>query len=291
MARASRLWLWHVPAAAGAAAALFFAGAFWLALRGSAGEPIGSPPPPPAVTPVARPAGERFVLVLGDSLAKGTGDESGKGYAGVLLELLKKTGPATMANLAVPGAVSADVADSVQSANVRSLAASADVILLSAGGNDLSHAVRGSSGSPVRLTEEVARARARFLENLKATLGRLREANQTAPIYVLGLYDPFGSDLGGAAPVSPSAGNASGEPPGPPDTRGPRARLGASVISGWNLLMQEAALSYPNVHVVPTLDLFLARPDYLGIDRFHPGGAGYSAIAMRVHQLLPQNLR
>lgn len=274
----SRLWLWHIPAAGGAAAALFFAGAFWLALRGSAGEPMGSPPPLPALTPIARPAGERFVLVLGDSLAKGTGDESGKGYAGILLDLLKKTGPTSMANLAVPGAASADVALLVEGANVRSLAASADVILLSAGGNDLSQAVRGSSGAAIRLTQEVAKARSGFLENMKAILGRLRDVNRTAPIYVLGLYDPFGNDsLGG--------------PGGPSGPQGPRGRLGTSVISGWNLLLQEAALSYPNVHVVPTLDLFHARPDYLGLDRFHPGGAGYAAIAARVYQLLPQHLR
>jgi lysophospholipase L1-like esterase len=273
----SRLWLWHLPAAVGAAAALFFAGAFWLALRGSAGQPLGSPPPAPALGPVDKPSGERFVLVLGDSLAKGTGDETGKGYAGVLLDRLKKTRPATMANLAVPGAVSEDIAALVEGANVRSLAASADLILLSAGGNDLSRAVREGAGSPVRLTADVAKARSLFLQNMRTILGRLREANTTAPIYVLGLYDPFG-------------GAASGDPDASP-TPLARARLGVSVISGWNLLLGEAALSYKNVHVVPTLDLFAARPDYLGLDRFHPGGAGYAAIAERVYQLLPQALR
>lgn len=271
----SRLWLWYLPAGVGVAGALFFAGAFWLAVRGSAGRPIGAPPPGPALAAIPKPTGELFVLVLGDSLAKGTGDETGKGYAGVLLDRLKKSRPATVANLAVPGAVSKDVAELVEGSNVRSLAASADLILLSAGGNDLSRAVRESPGSAVQMTADVTKARAQFLENMKGILGRLREANATAPIYVLGLYDPFGAP-GAGADGSPGAA---------------RARLSASVISGWNLLLSEAAFSSGNVHVVPTLDLFAARPDYLGLDRFHPGSAGYAAIADRVYQLLPPALR
>ena len=271
----SRLWLWYLPAGVGFAGALFFAGAIWVAVRGSAGRPIGSAPPAPALAAVPKPTGELFVLVLGDSLAKGTGDETGKGYAGVLMDRLKKSRPATVANLAVPGAVSEDVAQLVEGSNVRSLAASADLILLSAGGNDLSHAVRESPGSAVQMTADVAKARARYLENMKGILGRLREANATAPIYVLGLYDPFGAP-GAGADGSPGAA---------------RARLSASVISGWNLLLAEAAFSSGNVHLVPTLDLFAARPDYLGLDRFHPGSAGYAAIADRVYQLLPPALR
>ena len=85
--------------------------------------------------------GRRFLLVLGDSLARGTGDETGKGYAADVLDSLKKSGAADMANLAVNGAESGDVERVLESENVGRLAASADWILLSAGGNDLSHSV------------------------------------------------------------------------------------------------------------------------------------------------------
>lgn len=267
MARvSSRLWLWYAPAAVGVLAAILFGAGFWLALSGSLGQTLGSPPPPPrlAQTP-SKPAGQRLLLVLGDSLARGTGDETGKGFATEVFDSLRKRGAAEIANLAVNGAESADLRDLVSRENVRALAASADLVLLSAGANDLSHTVPRATGSAAAAMEEVWRRRAQFAANLREIFSRLREANPRAPIYVLGLYDPFGGE---SAPL----------------------RVGASVILGWNAVLEETALSYPGVFVIPTFDLFQGRPDRLAVDRFHPNRKGYDAIAARVIQLLPDSL-
>ena len=259
----SRFWLWRVPAAFAGLAALLFLAGFVLALRGSLGEPVGGPPPPPASASTAVKApGRRFLLVLGDSLARGTGDETGKGFASDVLESLKKSGPFDMSNLAVNGAESSDVLKALDSENVRRLAASADGILLSVGGNDLSHAVPREAAMASSPLEEIVASRARYAGNLRQILSRLREANPRAPIYLLGLYDPFGDE-------------------------GARARVGASVILSWNTLIEETALSFPKVSVVPTFDLFYGRPDRLAVDRFHPNGKGHQAIADRILQLLP----
>lgn len=259
----SRFWLWRVPAAIASLAGLLFLAGFILALRGSLGEPVGGPPPSPASgsAPVKSP-GRRFVLVLGDSLARGTGDETGKGFAGDVLESLKKRGPVEMANLAVNGAESRDVLASLENENVRRLAASADWILLSAGGNDLSHAVPREAAMTSSPLEEIGASRSRYASNLRQILSRLRDSNAQAPIDLLGLYDPFGGE-------------------------GPQARVGASVILSWNALLEETALSYPKVTVVPTFDLFYGRPDRLAVDRFHPNARGHQAIAERILQLLP----
>ena len=263
--RLSRFWLWQVPAAVAGLAALVFLAGFGLALRGSLGEPIGGPPPSAATgsTPV-KPSGRGLLLVLGDSLARGTGDETGKGFAADVLDAVKKKGAADMANLAVNGAESGDVLKVLDSENVRRFAASADAILLSAGANDLTHAVplqapSAPSASPL---DEILASRARYAANLRQILSRLREANPRAPIYLLGLYDPFGGE-------------------------GPQARIGASVILSWNTLIAETALSFPKVFVVPTFDLFYGRPDRLAVDRFHPNSKGHQAIADRIVQLLP----
>ncbi len=267
MARISpRPWLWYLPALVGCLAAILFAAGFWLALSGSLGEPIGSPPPPPARrSPAAKSQGHRRLLVLGDSLARGTGDETGSGYALEVLDFLKKRGPAEIANLAVNGAESRDVLELLRSENVRALAASADLILLSAGANDLSHAIPRTSASAVSAMEELGRTRARFAANLRGIFGRLRGANPRAPLYVLGLYDPFGE-------------------------QGREARLGASVILSWNAALEETALSFPEVFVVPTFDLFYGRADRLAVDHFHPNRKGYDAISRRIEQLIPDDL-
>ena len=264
MARISSRWiLWRLPALAACASALVFATGFWFALRGTLGEPIGEPPPAPAAPrPAAKREGEGLLLVLGDSLARGTGDESGRGWAGDVFDAFKSRGNTRMANLGVNGAESSDVRAAVQTPNVRTLAASADAILLSAGGNDLSHAATRDLRSPAEMAAAVDKARDGYASNLRVILKDLRDANAKSPIYVIGLYDPF-------------------------ELEGPQGRLGRSVILGWNSLAEETALAFPGVHVVPTFDIFDGRPDRLSADRFHPNRKGYALIAQRVVQLLP----
>lgn len=201
------------------------------------------------------------MLVLGDSLSHGTGDPSGRGYAADVVTALRRRGPVETVNLAVAGAESSDLRRLVESANVRSLAASADVILLSIGGNDLSHSVAGV-GAPTEALSGIAAARSRLAENLRAILAALRAANPTAPIRVLGLYQPFTG-------------------------AGRDARIGESLVLSWNNLVAEITLGYPNVTAVAVFDLFAGRPERLATDRFHPNRDGYRAIADRVVQTLP----
>ena len=102
-------------------------------------------------------------------------------------------------------------------------------------------------------------ARTTYVDNLRAILRALRDSNPTAPIAVIGLYDPFSGESG----------------PG---------RLGSSVILQWNNLAAETALAFPGVTVVPTFDIFQARTDRLSADHYHPNRKGYGMIAERVLQ-------
>ena len=257
----SRLWLWYVPAAIAAIAGGLLALGFALAVRGSTGDPLGDPPPPPAGTAPAKTPGKRLVLVLGDSLSHGTGDPTGRGYATDVVEQLRRGGTVESVNLAVAGVESSDVLALVEGANVQSLAKSADLILLSVGGNDLSHSL-GRAGAPTEALRDVTAARTEFAGNLRQILEKLRAANPTAPIRILGLYQPFSGS-------------------------GREARIGASMILSWNSLAAETALGFPNVSTIPVYDLFEGRGDRLATDRFHPNRAGYRAIADRVIQSLP----
>jgi lysophospholipase L1-like esterase len=258
--RFSRFWLWRVPAALALVAGAVFTVGFWLAIRSSSGSPIGAAPPAPAPLQAAKKPGKRLVLILGDSLSHGTGDPTGRGYAADVVAALERRGPVESVNLAVAGAESSDLRKLAESANVRSLAASADLILFSVGGNDLSHSLSAAS-APAQALSSVGDSRARYADNLRSILRDLRDANPSAPIRLLGLYQPFGGE-------------------------GRESRVGESLVLSWNSVLAETALGYANVAAVPVFDLFQGRPDRLATDRFHPNRQGYRAIADRVIQTL-----
>lgn len=201
------------------------------------------------------------MLVLGDSLSHGTGDPSGRGYAADVADALGKRGPVETVNLAVAGAESSDLRRLVESSNVSFLASSANVILLSIGGNDLSHSVTGA-GAPAEALSGITSARSRLADNLRAILLALRAANPSAPIRVLGLYQPFTGS-------------------------GRDAKMGESLVLSWNNLISEITIGYSDVTAVSVFDLFAGRPDRLATDRFHPNREGYRAVADRVIQTLP----
>ena len=259
--RTSRLWLWYAPAALAVVAGGLLAVGFALAVRGSTGAPLGEPPPTPSRSAPAKKPGNRLVLVLGDSLSHGTGDPSGRGYATDVLDFLRRGGPAESINLAVAGAESSELLALIRRENVKSIARSADLILVSIGGNDLSHSL-GGAGAPTAALTAVTTSRSQFARNLRSILETLREANPSAPIRLIGLYQPFPAE-------------------------GREARIGASMILSWNSLALETALGYPNVGAVPVFDLFQGRGERLATDRFHPNREGYRAIADRVIQTLP----
>ena len=266
MARgSSRFWLWTAPVAIGAVAAVILGAGLVLALRGAAGEPIGEAAPPVrAVSPTPLPGGVRRVLVIGDSLARGTGDESGRGFAGDVVDALRKRGKAELVNLGVNGMESPEIRGIAESANVRNVAASASLILVSAGANDLSHSAGRPGAAPTEVADAIAATRKAYAENLRAILAALRASNPTAPIGVIGLYDPFST-----APFGDGIGGG---------------RLGGEVIVQWNALVAATALAFPNVFVVPTFDLFQGREDRLSADKYHPNKAGYELIAQRILQ-------
>src|ERR1051325_5451092 len=98
-----------VPLAAAVAAALLFGAGFYSFLRGDSGTPVTVVAP----TRIAASAPQSIIvpLVLGDSLARGTGDETGLGIGGRLVqELRRRRVPVKDAvNLAVNGARTRDL--------------------------------------------------------------------------------------------------------------------------------------------------------------------------------------
>jgi lysophospholipase L1-like esterase len=259
MLRTRRLVLWVFPAVLGLATAGVLAAGFVAALKGRLGEPVdpSAPPVPAPTVAAATSAGGFRIVALGDSLTRGTGDAAGGGgYPERVAAALRKAGlTVSVDNLGVDGAETGDLLRRMEDAGVAQRVAAADLILVSIGGNDLSHSLRsvvpGETGA-----DPTAAALTGASLNLQRILSLLRKANPSAPIRLVGLYNPFPESFD--------------------------RRMAKETLLKWNVALEEASFAAGGVTVVPTADLFDERPDRLSADRFHPGPSGYGEIASRI---------
>jgi len=213
----------------------------------------------PSRTEAAAPPRATVVpLVVGDSLARGTGDESGLGIGGRLVEELRqrKVPVKNAVNLAVNGARTRDLERLIESANVRRLIAESNVVIVSIGGNDLWGDANNFRNAPPRDPEKVM---GEVRDRVTKAVSTIRSANPTARIFVIGLYNPFGTAQMG--------------------------RMLTPFVNRWNASLVERFAADPNVIVVQTSDLFAYR-DRLSFDRFHPANEGYALIARRIADAL-----
>jgi lysophospholipase L1-like esterase len=265
--RARRLVLWFVPSALGVLTAVVLAGGAAAGLSGRLGERVGDGPvglPTPAAAPAAPVSGAFRIVALGDSLTRGAGDAAGGGgYPERVAAALRKAGlTVSVDNLAIDGSETGDFLRKVEEAAVRDRIAGASLILVSIGGNDLSHSIRGAAlpGEAGAESDPTAPALRTASLNLQRILSLLRASNPSSPIRILGLYDPF--------------------------PEGFDRRMARQTLLKWNVALEEASFGVENALVVPTADVFDGRPDRLSSDRFHPGAEGYAEIAARVIQTL-----
>ena len=233
-----------------------FAAGFYSFVTGDTGEPVG--PTPSRLSPSFQPSRTQLVtLVIGDSLARGTGDESGLGIGGRLVDELKKTRPNVRApiNIAVNGARTPDVEEQLTHHNVQVLIAESNVIVVSIGGNDL---WGGTDWRAVALRDPNA-FMADVLNHVTKIVTTIRAANPTARIFLVGLYNPFVS--------------------------APFGKRLSFFVNRWNAQVTERFANDPNFTLVETSDLFSHR-DRLSFDRFHPNDEGYALIAHRIAESL-----
>ncbi|AWP37979.1 GDSL family lipase [Heyndrickxia coagulans] len=200
------------------------------------------------------------ITAIGDSLTRGTGDTAGKGYAGYVADRLKKkTKKAVLLqNNGIKGLTSSGLLEQLKQPQIKRELKSADIILLTIGGNDL---FAGGEALDHLNTAYIEKLEKPYLANLKQIYAGIRAVNKTAIVYHVGLYNPF-IDLS-------------------------EAKTTSAIVRKWNFDSASVASDFPKVIYVPTFDLFEQNVnDYLYSDKFHPNTAGYQLIGERVASLI-----
>lgn len=250
-----RLLRWTLPLTLAIATGIVFASGLWMALRGNAGTPVGAQTATQPAVEAPDPSRARSILILGDSLARGTGDVSGRGIGGNLTEIVETEGgdPPEIVNVAVNGSRTADLLEKLDRPSIRQLVARTDLVVVSIGGNDLFGLSVEPEGSFAPPEGDARGTFAPVLARVEGAVEAIHEVNPEARIFLIGLYDPFRQRGFEAGPY----------------------------VASWNAALLEAFGGDDRITVVQTADLFVGR-DRLSADRFHPNDEAYRIIARRI---------
>lgn len=245
-----RFTTWYLPLAIALLSAAVFANGLIAFLGGDTGTPVALD-----LRPASAASAPRDViapLILGDSLARGTGDDTGLGIGGRLVSELRerKVRANNIVNIGINGARSYDLLHQLESPSIRTLLGQSNVIIVSIGGNDLwgDNFRAGPPAAPEKTMDEV-------LGRIGDVVKVVRAASPHARVFVIGLYNPF---------INTPFGHAL-DP----------------FVHHWNAKLIDRFAGDSLVTIVQTSDIF-AFVDRLSADRFHPSGDGYARIARRI---------
>jgi lysophospholipase L1-like esterase len=197
------------------------------------------------------------LTALGDSITYGVGDPSKRGYIERVKSQLeeKKDLSVQVNNFGVPKYTTEDILRLLNERKVKKAIKKADYVILYVGTNDF----RQSAGYKFHQlhVEKINKGKQKFLVNLNAILERFRSGNPSAPIIVLGLYQPY-IEYQNSAEIE-------------------------ALIEDWNSEINYLTGNFDKTYFIPTLDLFADKPKetYFN-DLLHPNPNGYELIAGRV---------
>ncbi|MFK4471610.1 lysophospholipase L1-like esterase [Paenibacillus sp. RC73] len=268
----SSKWIWRSVGSVSIAATLLLLYGFITAVRSiTAPEPLVSTKPVNSgssqiqnAPSAATQTGEFRVAAIGDSLAKGTGDDSGSGFVRRSVTLLNDQEghkAQLINNLGINGLTTQGLLTKLDEPGVAYVLKKANVIIVSIGGNDLFQGAQAAqTGKEPPTLNGLRKALPDAAKRLQKVLIKVGKINPKAKIIYVGLYNPF-SDL--------------------PEMKIP----GNLVVTEWNLAAMAITNQNSNMTLIPTFDLFQQNlPVYLSSDHFHPNGQGYQAIAERIAQ-------
>jgi lysophospholipase L1-like esterase len=215
-------------------------------------------------------------VAVGDSLTEGVGDQTKRGgYVPLVADALQQKYGLTSIeknNYGVSGERSDQILKRVKKdTDLRSSLTSADFITMTVGGNDLFQAFAKNA-------KQFDRPIKKYGEHVKNILEEMRELNPNAPIYIIGIYNPYFLNF-------------------------PDIKAMQTVVDNWNDETQSLTKETKNCFFVPVNDLL-----YKGIatkdsgqtnessnsevknnalydeDNFHPNNLGYQLMATAIQE-------
>lgn len=218
-------------------------------------------------------------VAVGDSLTEGVGDETKRGgYVPLVTDALQQKyelASIEKDNYGVSGERSDQILKRVKKdSDLRNSLASADLITMTVGGNDLFQAFQKNLNA--KSAKEFDRSIKKYGERVSDILTEMRELNTKAPIYVVGIYNPYYLNF-------------------------PDIKAMQTVVDNWNDETQDLTKEMSNCFFVPINDLLykgIATKDseqttgssssevtnnaLYNEDNFHPNNLGYQLMATAI---------
>lgn len=298
-------WTWRAVSLVSILATLLLITGFVYAVNdimNPKGEALLSSLPAETAEPPAPASDEYKILALGDSLAKGTGDNSGQGFVRRALEQLSADeGKAELlGNMGINGLTTAGLQSKLQEEGVQYALRQANIILISIGGNDLFRgsnltgnggggqsalSATDSEGSPA--ASEAGHSANNTVEG-SAPVPTASTDELTPESLLSALPDAagrLGSILDTIAEINPQAQIFYVGLYNPFGDIGDLLVPGNQAVTAWNNAAMDIINTHSNMTLVPTFDLFNRHLDkYLSNDHFHPNGDGYQRMSERIVQ-------
>lgn len=217
------------------------------------------------------------LVAMGDSLTEGIGDETkAGGYVGIIKEDLardKQVTKITTKNYGVMGNKIDQLSKRFNTQpNFQKDVKQANIITITIGGNDVMKILKSRLLNTK--VSDFSTGNKHFQKQLKDLLKAIRKENSRAPIYLVGIYNPYTTYFGDIKEFE-------------------------EIISAWNAKSKETLQTVPNAHFIPIADKIETfdkkwqnKPNpLLAKDHFHPNRKGYEKIATALEKSIRKQLR
>lgn len=198
------------------------------------------------------------ILVMGDSIGYGFGDEGNQGIGKRYASLVDPEGlqEIQVTNLSVSGAEVADLKNLINQGEYVPLISEVNLIIISIGGNDLNRLQFQETSTLEIDYEEKLKA---YKDDLQSVIARIRDINPNAQLALVGLYDPYNNEV----------------------------QQKTRLLLNWNYESRQMVYEDSKMVYIPTYELFQYHLDtYLAFDQFHPSSEGYKAITEVLYGIL-----